>query len=649
MLIISQHPAHGTARQCGSVHRREIWFDLLGIKTNVGSIASAANTRMSPPSPESNRWRDVLWALALIVLVFVAYAPAWHGEFVWDDDLAVETNHAVVTPGGLMEIWTSAAADIGPMTFTTFWAEYRLWGATPWAFHLVTILLHGLGGVVLWRVLLRLGAPAAWFGAALWALHPVQAESVAWISETKNTQSGLFFLLSILSFLRWLEVQKNDTRLRWNADYSLMFLFAFLAMASKSSTIILPMVLALCAWWKDREGWWQKTIFVSPLLIFSAVFAAVSMATQSVQAGIANDPMPTRTMPERLVDAGVAIWFYLGKLAWPHPLITIYPAWNVNPGSVLDWLPLIAVFAALTALWALRAEWTRPCFFALAYFVIALLPALGLVDNFIFRFSLIFDHFQYLASMGPLALAAAAFGILLARFGAGKGVMPIVAGIVVLGVASTLTWQRADVFSTQASLWRDTVTQNPGSWLAQANYGQSLEVARNYDEALAHLRTALQIHPTSPETQYNLAATLTAKGETDEALDHFRTALQLYPGFVEAHRGLANVLLARHDTDGAIAEYQAALDIRPDDALSRFGWGNALAQKKDMAGAAEQFRLAVAIDPANAEFHNNLGAAFYQMGRLPEATGEFEEALRLDPHNTDAQANLARAKARGQR
>ena len=195
---------------------------------------------------------------------------------------------------------------------------------------------------MLWRVLRRLGAPAAWLGAALWALHPVQAESVASISEMKNTQSGVFFLLTILFFLRWMEVQKNNPRLRWNADYSLMFLCALLAMASKSSTIILPLVLSLGAWWKDRDGWRRKAIFISPTLLFSCIFAALSVTTQTLQAVIADDPMPTRTLAERLIDAGFAVWFYLGKLAWPHPLMAILSGVDGPRGKPPHYLPLIA-------------------------------------------------------------------------------------------------------------------------------------------------------------------------------------------------------------------------------------------------------------------------------------------------------------------
>jgi Flp pilus assembly protein TadD len=603
---------------------------------------------MAPRFPESSRWRDVPWALALIVLVFVAYLPAWSGEFVWDDDLVVAANPVISGPLGLREIWTTAAADVCPLTLTTFWIEYQIWSATTWPYHVVTLLLHGLAAVVLWRVLRRLGAPAAWFGAALWALHPVMAESVAWISEMKNTESGLFFLLSILFFLRWLEEQKPEGRLRWTTDYSLVLLFAFCAMACKSSTIILPVILCLCAWWQERDGWWRKAVFTLPLVPMSCLFAVVSVATQTIQSVIANDPIPVRTFPARLADAGIAVWFYLGKLIWPHPLVTIYPAWKTDPGSVIDYLPFMAVFVALIALGWLRTGWARPCFFAFAWFVVALMPVLGLVDNFIFRYSLVFDHFQYLASMGPLTLAGCALGFSARRLAPTIGLRTAL-GVVILSVLGTLTWQRAAVFSSEASLWNDTLAKNPGSWLAQSNVGQSLAFAGRYDEGIAHDRAALQLYPTSPETHLNLGSALMAKGEIDEAIVHYQAAIKLYPGFFEAHKALANALLAKHRLDDAIPEYRALIAFRPNDATAHFGLGNALAQKNDMAGAAAQFQIAVQLEPGRSLYHNNLGAALYQLGRNPEATTEFAEALRLDPRSTDAQSNLAKAQARAAR
>ena len=195
--------------------------------------------------------RDWFWGLLLVLAVILVYTPSWWAGYLWDDDVVVTENPVIVGPLGLKEIWTTSAADICPLTITTFWVEHALWGLAPVPYHVVNVLLHGVSAVVLWRVLRALQVPGAWLGAALWALHPVQVESVAWISEMKNTESGLFFLLSILCFVRWLKDRGSGAG--WN--YGLALLFAALAMASKSSTVILPVVLCLCAWW--LKGRWQ--------------------------------------------------------------------------------------------------------------------------------------------------------------------------------------------------------------------------------------------------------------------------------------------------------------------------------------------------------------------------------------------------------
>jgi hypothetical protein len=349
-----------------------------------------------PPARPEPAWstRDWAWSLLLIAAVFLAYIPVWRAGYLWDDDLVLTANPCIVGPLGLKEIWTTAAADICPLTLTTFWIEHKLWGLAPLPYHLVNVLLHGLGAVVLWRVLRGLGSPGGWLGAALWALHPVQVESVAWITEMKNTQSGLFFLLSILFFLKWLGTDRGGRR-NWNGNYALTLLFAAMAMASKSSTVLLPVVLCLCAWWREGRWHWRNVAAVVPLFAMSLAAGAVSMWTQGLQTLVANDPLPMRTGPERLALAGDNVWFYLGKLIWPHPLLTIYPPTNIDAGQLSGYLPLLAVSAVLFVLWWNRQRWGRPWFFAFAYFLVMLLPVLGLVDNFIFHTWRAWDRWRW--------------------------------------------------------------------------------------------------------------------------------------------------------------------------------------------------------------------------------------------------------------
>ena len=288
----------------------------------VGS--GGVSTRITTTSVSVQRapsWFRHDWFSGLILILFVilTYTPVWQAGFVWDDDRVLTVNHCTVGPLGLKEIWTTSAADICPLTLTTFWVEHALWGLGPLPYHLVNVLLHGASAVLLWRVLRGLRVQGAWLGAALWALHPVAVESAAWITEMKNTESSLFFLLSILFFVRWLRAKELDRRTGVGWNYALTLLFVALAMASKSSTVILPVVLCLCAWWMERRWYWRNLARVAPIFLMSIAASALSIWTQGLQLATVTDPQWVRTWPERLATAGDALWFYLGKLLWPHP------------------------------------------------------------------------------------------------------------------------------------------------------------------------------------------------------------------------------------------------------------------------------------------------------------------------------------------
>jgi len=219
-----------------------------GVSTKATTVSSSLHVQ----EPRTSWFRcDWFWGLILILSVILTYTPVWHAGFIWDDAQHLTTNPCIVGPLGLKEIWTTSAADICPFTFTTFWVEHALWGLAPLPYHLVNVLLHAACAVLLWRVLRSLRVQGAWLGAAIWTLHPVEVESVAWITEMKNTESGLFFLLSILFFVRWLRARGVERRTGDGWNYRLTLFFAALAMASKSSTVILPVVLSLCVWWME--------------------------------------------------------------------------------------------------------------------------------------------------------------------------------------------------------------------------------------------------------------------------------------------------------------------------------------------------------------------------------------------------------------
>ncbi|HUB67178.1 MAG TPA: hypothetical protein VL981_06810, partial [Candidatus Methylacidiphilales bacterium] len=367
------------------------------------NFALADEKAMPASLPLSRLNQDCLWGSILVCVVIATYLPVLQAGYIWDDDINITANPCIVGPLGLKEIWTTGAANMCPLTLTTFWLEHALWGSAPLPYHLVNLFLHAACAVSLWRVLQNLNIPGAWFGAALWALHPLQVETVAWVSETKNTQSGLFYLLSVLFFTKSLQPRKNQKTGGWN--YALALLFAALAMASKSSTVILPITLGLCAWWV--EGRWQgrNLARLAPVFLLSIAASAAAMWTRQAWGG--DDPHWVRSWPERIAAAGEVIWFYVGKLIWPHPLINSYPPWNIDAMQWTAYLPLFAAVIILFIFWYHRQRWGRPWFFVFACFVAALFPVLGLVTMSSSAHSLVADHLQYLAGMGPLALVGA--------------------------------------------------------------------------------------------------------------------------------------------------------------------------------------------------------------------------------------------------
>jgi protein O-mannosyl-transferase len=601
-------------------------------------------TKQSSKISKQTSWFrvDWFWGLMLMLAVILVYAPVWKAGFVWDDQSILTANPCIVGPLGLKEIWTTSAADICPLTLTTFWVEHALWGLEPLPYHLVNVLLHAACAILLWRVLRNLRVRGAWLGAALWAIHPVEVESVAWVTEMKNTESGLFFLLSVLFFTRWLRAKGLDGRTKSNWDYVLTLLFAALAMATKSSTVILPVVLCLCAWWMDGRWHWRKLTSIVPVLLMAMVASAISMWTQRLQLAIVIDPLLARTWAQRLATAGDAVWFYLGKLLWPHPLMTVYPRWQIDAGQWVSYLGLLAAIIILFIFWLKREGWSRNWFFAFAYFMAALLPVLGLIDNSIFRYSLVFDHLQYLPSIGPLALVGAG----LARFAdfipKRRWLQPsLCAGLLlILGMTS---WHRTRVYEREETLWTDAVTKNPNCWVGYNNLGLSFFRKRQLDEAVTQYQKALQIYPNYADGHSNLGYALVEQGQLDKGLAQFQKAVEINPSYSVAHGNLGAALFQKGQLDEAIGEDRKALEKDPNYDVAHNNLGQALLQKGQPDDAIAEDKKALEIRPNYAAAHNNLGQALLQKGQLDEAIGEYQKALEIQPGYPEAHGNLGLA------
>ncbi|HUJ42392.1 MAG TPA: tetratricopeptide repeat protein [Opitutaceae bacterium] len=603
--------------------------------------SAARSPATAPPPRAAPAWagRDRLFVLAVFAVVLLAYQPVWHAGFMWDDDSHLTNNPCIVGPLGFQDIWTSPAGYYFPLVTSSFWLMHAVWGLNPLAYHLISVLLHAASAVLLWQVLRRLRVRGAWLGALLWALHPVQVESVAWIAELKNTQSGLFYLLAIGCFLRWVGPSRSvDTRGSIH-HYALALLCAVAAILSKSSTVMLPVVLGLCWWWTKDRWRWRQVLWLAPFLAVSAAAGAWTIWEQRFHSG-ALGPDWNQSGLERLIIAGRALWFYLGKLAWPHPLIFIYPRWTPDTAQLASYVPAAAAVAALVLLWWWRRH-IRPVIFAAVYFGVSLFPVLGFFNVYFYRYSFVGDHFQYLASMGALALAGAGITTALARMGKrGAMLQPALCTLLLITLGG-LTWRQSREYADESTLWEATLAENPACWIAHTNLGGLLVKAGRYSDAINHLREALRLHPGIDQAEYNLGLGLFKAGRAAEAIPHYEESLRLRANDADTISRIGDALVKLGRLPEAAARYEASLRLNPADPLAQNNLGVALLQLGRPAEALPHFREAVRLKPGYAEAQNNLGNVLVESGRTDEAIGHLQAAIKAEPGFADAHYNLA--------
>jgi tetratricopeptide (TPR) repeat protein len=605
----------------------------------------------------------------LVVGTFAAYQPVWRAGFIWDDDVLLTGNRLVQSADGLRSIWFGTEQpDYFPMTSAALWAQWQLWGANPLGYHLVNVTLHALSAVLLWRVLVRLKIPGSWLAAAIFAVHPVNVESVAWISECKNTLALVFAALTMLAYLEF-----DDTgRWRWYA--AAMVAFA-LALLSKTAVAPLPVViLGLGAWRRGRVAWrdfWRSV----PFFAAAAALAVVTLWFHHHRA-IGSAVIRTDGFWSRLAGAGWAVWFYLYKAVLPVNLVFIYPRWRIEAADVLAYLPGMLAVAGLAASWRYRRTWGRAWFFGGSYFLVMLLPVLGFLTISYMRYSFVADRWQYFAIFGPIALVGAGFATAMHR---GPRLLVTACGAALLLTLGTLTWRQCGMYIDPETLWRTTLERNPNCAVAETSLGIVLGKQGRTDDAIVHYQKALALQPNDELTHYNFGYALLEKGQLDEAVVHFQQTLALQPDSAPAHFHLGNALFRRGQADEAVAHFRTSLELAPNvaETRSRFGdvliqlgqgdeaivqlqkalqiqpgyvnalsnLGIALFQKGERAKAVEYFQKTLEIQPDFEEAHINLGHAFVQMGQAENALPHYLAALKLHPDDAELQAALAAAYA----
>jgi tetratricopeptide (TPR) repeat protein len=697
-------------------------------KPKKSSHEKASKTRWRFSVPFAPPWSATAGAVLIAAAVFMAYLPSINGGFIWDDHDLITNNNLIKASDGPLLIWCSTEPiDYWPVTNTTFWIEWRLWGMHPTGYHLTNLILHIAESVLIWIILRKLSMPGAFLAAMIFALHPVNVESVAWIAQRKNLMAMLFFLISILLYLKgiqgatsrrpegtWRETASGflhpSSFIPHPSGFFWLSLAAFtLAMLSKGSVAVLPILLLGIVWWQ-RPLTWRDMVWSAPFFLVALVFTAVNMWFQMF--GM-EEAVRTAGYTERLLGAGSVVWFYLYKAILPIDLSFVYEHWRIETASLLWWLPLAAALVVTAVLWRYRKSWSRPLLFAWGFFCVVLVPVMGLTDVYFMRYALVADHYQHIAIIAVIALASALWS---AWHRLALGTMRWTAAataVAALGILALLTWQQSGQYRDEFTLFDDTLKKSPDCWMAHTNLGKALIDAGRLQDAMDHFRQALLIKsdsivacndlgnvlvqmgrvqeameyyrkalsfkPDYPQALNNMGNALVEAGRPEEAIEYCQKALRLDPGFYEAcfnlgnassslgrsqeaidyyhqalaiksdypeaHNNLANALILAGRPAEAIEHCQTALQLKPSFTEAQFNLGNAFLSLDRLPEAIEHYRQALALKPGFAQAQNNLGGALVQAGRPGEAIEHFRQALRLKPQFTDAYYNLALAYA----
>lgn len=553
------------------------------------------------------RLKNVLIQAAVIVLAGLwIYSPAYHGDWLWDDDVLL-TQNATVQSGtltGLLKLWFNPdGIDYFPLSYSLMWLQWQFFGPSPTGYHITTILLHIASGLLLWTLLEKMRIPGGWAAAVLFTIHPVCVESVAWVSETKNTLSLVFFLASCIFWVAQDDAQPGPARER---GYFASLAFFLLAMFAKTSVVAMPVLTLLYAWWKRGRLTMHDTIRAAPMFLVSLVLGLITIQYQHGRA-IGLEELPVGGIASRIAVAGMAILFYLATIVWPVNLLPIYPRWEVDPPKVWQFLPWIMIGGAAWWLWNHRREaWARNTVFALGFFLLMIAPVLGFIDISFMRITWVADHFLYLPMIGPLVLLVAGMtGWLETREERERTVFTAMAAGIMLFLAVNaffycISWMDED------HLWEHTLASNHDAWQAHNRLGAKKLARGDLEGASYHFRNSSRLRPDLGETKNNLAITLMRKGQVVQAIKTYEEALAASPSLHQIRLNLADA----YATAGRFAE------------------------------ARDAYATLVELDPSNTLLRNNYALALFKSGEKEKAAEEFRRVLELQPDFKAAQQGL---------
>jgi len=597
-------------------------------RRNVGQSASAAG-------PNSKRqlasYQNYFLGLILITVTLLAYQPAWNGQPLMDDEMHLITTPELRSVSGLVSLWIDpqTTRQYHPLVDTVFWVEDKLWGSSMLGYHLVNIVLHIAAAFMLLKILRVIEIPGAWLATAVFALHPVQADSVAWIVELKNTLSSIFFFGCVLAYLRF---DRNRTR----ASYALVLLLFCVGLLAKAIVAMFAVTALIVFWWKRGRLEWNRD--VKPIVPFVVLGITAGLFTAWMERNFSGAEPFALSFLDRVLIAGRSFWFYVSKIFWPSNLMFIYPRWDISAAVWWQYLFPLGALCVFATSWILRKR-SRWLLAGLLFFGAMLLPLLGFVDMSFFRYSFVADHFQYLAMLGIIVPLSAGGTILLNR----SSDWPRIAGyglcLTLLAALAALTFRHSEMYRDLQTCSRMILEKNPTHWIAQNNLGVALLQKGEPDAAIAHFDLALEKAPRGSKVgkmvHYNLGSAFSKKGLIDEAIAQFEKALSIDPSYAAAHHNLANALRHQRRFSEAIAQYEYALKIEPRSALTmnNLGWMLATCPDPSFRNGAKAVEIAEQADRVSGGgdplILHTLAAAYAENGQFSQAIETAQRALQL--------------------
>lgn len=570
----------------------------------------------------------------------VVYWPCLPGALVFDDnEWIIDMEWAFKLWNGLLQFWTvpGTTQQYYPLTATSFWIDYQLWGLNTFPYHLENVLLHGLSGVFFWFVLRQLGIGGAFFAAALYVVHPVMAESVAWITERKNVLSQALVLAALLAYGRSLHGWRPDAPPRsWSWWWFSFFLFVA-AILAKITAFVFPAALLVISWWKYQKLSWKRDFL--PVLPMFVVSIATSILISWMETEVLGASGEKFELPlvNRFVIAGQTISFYLGKLLWPHPICVIYYRWDLDPTVWYQWAGLVfcAVMASLLAWKTLQGRW-RGTTAATLLFLGMLFPLTGFLNVYGMLYAWVADRWVYMPSLPLFALVGHLWQYAYLR----KAQLVQIGSVIILIICGVLTLQQSATYKTIDTFWQAAINGNANPWKARSDYADALITAGRASEAVEQLNQAIKENPVS-DCYCNLGVALNNLGRNKEALEAFKTALEIEPGMAVVHYNIGKIYSALGNNAESERYFRSAIELKPEFVTARNDLGNLLFQTGRLKEAELEFRSALSSHPNSGPIHTSIGNILYWLGDHRQAMEFFRKALDIEPELPAALSNYA--------